>query len=233
MEYSEITVLFYAFVAFIFFVFTFWREATKEGFGSDKILDASILMLVAGVISGKLLFHELSINYFKYQFLNSPIILESALIGGGLSLYFYIKKNNWSGTKIGDIIAPAMAVFQAMLFLGFWLVNKNWSSLLVFGLFSLLFILIRLLLNKKEKERQIKALAGKGIHKIFFTGGLLSIYLTGSSLIAILSLVLNRNIDSRFWWFQVVFYLSVLSTSLIFFSKRYVANNKVKNEFKR
>lgn len=207
-------------LALILFTFLFWRDSVAEGFSSDKIFDAIILIIIFAIIGGKVLFREISVDYFKYEILSSPFIMEGVLVGGGFGLFLSIKKNKWSARKIGDMIAPALAAFQTVLFFGFWLSENNWASFVIFTAFAALYIFIRFLKNKKFFGSSSRFYELRRINKLAISGSLLVVYLTVSSLIAMLFLVINLQPGSRFWWFQVLFYLFVLFSTLIFFNKK-------------
>lgn len=213
-------------MALALFAFVFWRDARSEGFGSDKILDTYFLILLGGLIGGKILFREISINYFRYEFLHSPLVLEGVLIGGAVAVYMSVKRNKWSAWKIGDMIAPALAIFQAVLFLGFWVEQKTLWPLMVFGGFVILYFFIRFL-KKRHFGSSARFFELKRLNKLTFTGGLFYVYLTGSSVIAILFLAFHANLDSAFWRFQIAFYLVILIVSF-FGVRRQLGKRKFK-----
>ena len=211
------TALTFSIIGAVVFGYIYWRDATREGFSSDKILDSFFLMLIGGFLGGKLLFRSLGYDYFRYQFFTSPMILEGVLVGGALLTYLTNKKNNWSHWKIGDMLAPAITLFQAILFFGFWIANKQAFSLYTALAFSVLYIFIRFLKNRRYIGSSARFFLLKRINRSIFTGGLFAIYLTGSSAIAMLFLVIHQNLESGFWWFQIAFYFSIFVASYILF----------------
>lgn len=214
-----ITVVF-TILAFIFFAFVFWRDSTEEGFSSDKVLDAFFIILFGGLLGGKLLFRQLDMDYFRYQFLTAPLILEGVLVGGTLAAYWQIKRNRWEGWKVGDMLAPALAIFQSVLFFGFWLRIQQNASLFVFFAFVILYYVIRSMKKTQRRTRGLTYFQVKRLNKLRFTGGLFAIYLTGSSLIAILFLLGHINTDSGFWWFQVAFYLIIAVSAYVLIKRK-------------
>lgn len=213
------TIVFTA-LAFIVFAFVFWRDSTEEGFSSDKILDSFFMILLGGILGGKLLFRELDIDYFRYEFLTAPMILEGVLVGGALTAYWQIKKNRWEGWKVGDMLAPALAIFQSVLFFGFWLSEQRNSSLLVFAAFVALYAFIRSMKKTQRRTRGLTYFQVKRLNKLRFTGGLFALYLTGSSLIAILFLLAHLNPSSGFWWFQLGFYLIIAISAYVLIRRK-------------
>jgi len=219
---TQILILLVTSFAFLSFIFVYWKDATEEGFGSDKIFDSAFLILLGGILGGKLLFRPLSIDYITHNFLNSPLVLEGVLIGGGISAFIVIKKNNWSAWKIGDMIAPALAIFQFILFSGFYYIARSVQYLVLAAFFLLLFLFLKYLKNKKHFGSSQHFFELKRLNKIMFTGGLLAIYLTASSLVAILFLLINLNSESKFWWFQLLFYISIIVVTLYSLRRRFV-----------
>lgn len=205
-------------VAFLLFAFLFWRDATSEGFSSEKILDSFFIILLGGILGGKILFHTFSYDYFRYQIWSSPLTLEGVLIGGAIAAFFVARHNKWDGWKVGDMIAPAIAIFQAILFLGIWVRVPQLEYLLIFIGFMFLYFLIRFLKKGFSLGTSASYFQLKRLNKLTFTGGLFALYLTGSSLIAMLFLVTHINTESWFWWFQFLFYfiIFVMAWILIF-----------------
>jgi RNA polymerase-binding transcription factor DksA len=209
-----ITIIFTS-IAFLLFAFLFWRDASSEGFSSDKILDAFFIILLGGILGGKLLFHNLGFEYFRYQIWDSALTLEGVLIGGGIAAFFVARHNHWDGWKVGDMIAPALSIFQAILFLGIWVRVPELAYLLIFIGFMLLYFLIRFLKKGFSLGTSASYFQLKRLNKLTFTGGLFALYLTGSSLIAMLFLLTHINTNSWFWWFQIIFYLVIFVVAWI------------------
>lgn len=214
-------ILIFSFLIALFtFAYLFWKAATAEGFGSDHVFDSISLIVISAFIGGKILFRDLSLDFFRYQFLSASIVLEGALIGGGIAAYYIVKKYSWDGWKIGDMIAPALASFQAIVFAGIWWSTKIPSFAILAGSFLFLYILIRFLKVRKKIGESKSFFLMKRLDKTSFTGGLLATYLTVSSAIAILFLIVHQNISSKFWWFQIGFYLVILAVSLLLIRKQ-------------
>ncbi len=137
------------------------------------------------------------------------------LLGGGLSAYYVTRKYNWDGWKIGDMIAPALVLFQTITFLGIWAATRQIQFIAIALALLSLYMGMQFLKSKKYWGNSSLFFQMKRLNKSIITGGLLAIYLTGSSAIAILFLVTYRNFDSNFWKFQIIFYLLILFVSLI------------------
>lgn len=198
------------------FTFVFWRDSTREGFNSDKIFDTSVLAVILGFLGGKLLFRPLDLNYIRYEIITSPLILEGLLAGGFIAIYFQVKRNGWEGNKIGDMVAPALSLFQATMFLGIFLATSNYQNLLLFLSFAALYIFVRFLKLNVNLGRSAKYFERMRLNKIVLTGGLLAAYLFFSSLIAVCFLLYNTNVVYWFWWFQLLFYLVIFLASIFY-----------------
>ncbi len=206
--------------AFLIFIFAYWKDATAEGFSSDRIFDSVFMIAIGSFLGGKLLFRNLSVDYIKYQLLTSPFILEGILIGGALAVFFAIKKNRWDGWKIGDMLAPALSMYQAILFLGFFIRTGQLSMLILLSGFGSLTFFIRYLKTNHKLGSSTRYFELKRLNRLTFTGGLFATYLTGSSLIAILFLLTHQNFSNWFWWFQFSFYFFILISSLFLIKRR-------------
>jgi len=207
-------------VAFVSFAYVFWKDSISEGFSSNKILDAYFIIVSSGIVGGKFLFRSIDYNYFRYELLYSPLILEGVLIGGGIATFFVIKRNRWSGWKIGDMMAPALSLFQCIIFYSFLVVAKSIENALVATSFLVLYFFIRYLKYKKKFGSSSRFLQRIRMQKVIYTGVLITVYLTVSSLIAILFLLANINYNVWFWWFQMLFYLITFGLSIVMFSRQ-------------
>lgn len=225
---NNIIIVFTAF-SLIAFAFSFWRDSKNEGFSSDRILDAYFTILLGAILGGKLLFRTIDLDYFRYEIIRSPLILEGVLVGGGIATWINVKRNKWAGWKIGDMIAPALSLFQAIVFWGFYLADRRTSSLFIFISFLLLYLFIRYLKYSKNFGSSVKFIERKRMNQFMFTGVLLVVYLTVSSLIAILFLGTNINFFSWLWRFQVIFYFLVFVVSLVLFVRQVNRYNKNMN----
>ena len=206
--------------AFLIFIFAYWKDATAEGFSSDRIFDSVFMIAIGSFLGGKLLFRSLSVDYIKYQLLISPFILEGILIGGALAVFFAIKKNRWDGWKIGDMLAPALSMYQSILFLGFFIRTRQLSMLILLFCFGSLTLFIRYLKTDHKLGSSVRYFELKRLNRLTFTGGLFATYLTGSGLIAILFLLTHQNFSNWFWWFQFSFYFFILISSLFLIKQR-------------
>ena len=204
-------------LAFALLGYYFWKDATDEGYSPIKIIDAYFLIVFMALIGGKLFFRPLSYEFFRYELLNTPLTLEGVLVGGTIGFIFMVKNYKWDIWKVGDTIASALAIFKSFLFLSFFIVNRDNWNLAVGILFFVLFAVIRFLKKEHSMGSSKDYFQLRRYKKTFFTGILLTIYLTWTSLVAILFLSLNPNINSGFWRVQLGFYLLVFASALYLF----------------
>lgn len=207
-------------IAALFFAYFYWKDSTEEGYSPNKIFDSCFLMLLGGLIGGKLMFRPLSMDYFKYQFWSAPLILEGVLMGGGIAIAIYVRRNGWDMWKIGDMLAAALSIFSAVIFTGFAIALPLVDYIILSAVFYSLFGIIRYLRVRKQYGSSKLYFELKRYNKILFTGMLFFVYLTVSSMVAILFLAKNFNFSSHFWKLQVLFYLLILVVSFFLFIKK-------------
>jgi len=104
--------------------FLVWREGKREGFSPEKILDLVLVSLVGGVVGGRIFFilsnwrHFSGSPWMLLHFWGGNLVWYGALVSGFGAGYWLVRRNNWSVFKIGDIVAPALALGQAIGYLG-------------------------------------------------------------------------------------------------------------------
>lgn len=212
------------------FAYFYWKDATEEGYSPNKIFDSHALMILGGFIGGKIAFRPLSIDYFRYQFLTSPLILEGVLLGGGIAMALFIRANKWDGWKIGDLLSAALSIFTAIIFTGFAVTIHIIDYAVLAVAFYILFGVLRYLRVRKRYGTSRMYFELKRYDKVFETGILFLLYLTTSSVIAILFLAKNFNFSSNFWKLQIGFYLLILLVSSVAFVRKLRKSKKAQNE---
>ncbi|MCG2686380.1 prolipoprotein diacylglyceryl transferase, partial [Candidatus Parcubacteria bacterium] len=104
--------------------FLVWRGGKREGFAPEKLLDLVLVSLFGGVVGGRILYVLLNFTRFRYslltilRFWEGEPVWYGALLGGFIAGSWFVRRNNWSIYKIGDIVAPALALGQAVGYLG-------------------------------------------------------------------------------------------------------------------
>lgn len=92
------------------------KRAKDAGFPADRIADASILILIAGIIGARLLFvleewRDYTGNFWEiFNIREGGLSLHGGLILGFLAGVWYARKHNLDFWKGADILAPAIAI---------------------------------------------------------------------------------------------------------------------------
>ncbi len=110
------------FVAAAFFVAILWslRRARQEGIDPERMLDLAFYVTLSAIIGARILFIIVEYRYFLEHPLRIFKIWEGGLVFyGGLLLAVvtaiaYLRKHAMPVLKVGDIIAPALALAQAV-----------------------------------------------------------------------------------------------------------------------
>jgi phosphatidylglycerol:prolipoprotein diacylglycerol transferase len=110
------------FVAAAFFVAILWslRQARQEGIDPERMLDLAFYVTLSAIIGARVLFIIVEYRYFMENPLRIFKIWEGGLVFyGGLILAVvtaiaYLRKHAMPVLKVGDIIAPALALAQAV-----------------------------------------------------------------------------------------------------------------------
>lgn len=222
------TLIYFSFILIAFFVmaYFYWKDSAEEGYSSSRIFDSYFIIITGCLLGGKLLFRPINWEYLRYQLWSSPFIIEGIFLGGLIGLFIYIKHNKIAGWKIGDMLAAALTSFQSLITLGIAIITGSIDYYIISALFFITFLILRYLRIKKNMGSSRQYFEQKRYNKLLITGGLITIYLTVLSLVAILFLVKNNNIYSNFWRFQLGFYLVILFSTYIAFRRKLTKESK-------
>jgi len=118
-------------VAVILSILGISRLFAKEGYNKEMVLDMVIIMVISGLIGGRLLYILL---YERELFLANPLMLFSlsgdgwgglvwygGFLGGFLAFITYLWKKKLSFWKMADIFAPFVALGYAVVRIGCFL----------------------------------------------------------------------------------------------------------------
>jgi phosphatidylglycerol---prolipoprotein diacylglyceryl transferase len=91
------------------------RLAARDGLPRERIYDLGLWVLVGGLLGSKLLmyFVEPGVQVFTLDFLRSGGVYYGGFIGGLLTLAFLIRFYKLPFWKVGDALAPGLALGQA------------------------------------------------------------------------------------------------------------------------
>ena len=96
------------------------NQAKRENVDQEKILDLCFYILLSSVVGARLLYVVVEYKYFManpldvVKFWKGGLVFYGGLIGAvGVSIY-YLKANSLPVWKVGDIMAPSIAIGQAI-----------------------------------------------------------------------------------------------------------------------
>lgn len=96
------------------------NRAKEEGMDQQQILDLCFYILVSSIVGARILYIIVEYKYFlakpldAFKFWNGGLVFYGGLIGAvGVSIY-YLRKNQLPIWKVGDIMAPSIAIGQSI-----------------------------------------------------------------------------------------------------------------------
>ncbi len=104
---------------FVAIVLAGW-QAKAEGLDQEKVLDLCFYILVAAILGARLLYVLVEYKYFSanpleiFKFWKGGLVYYGGLILGALVSFFYMRKHNMPVWKVADVIAPSLAIGQAI-----------------------------------------------------------------------------------------------------------------------
>jgi len=100
------------------------REAKKQGYDQQQILDLSFYLLIAAIIGSRVFYIILNLKYYLQHPLEIIKIWEGGLVfyGGFLvafaTCFFYLKRHNLPFLKTCDLLVPGLALGEVLGRLG-------------------------------------------------------------------------------------------------------------------
>lgn len=94
------------------------KKSKEKGFNEDKIFNMIIFTVIGGILGGKVLYIITELNYVMsdpsiiIREFGNGFVIYGAIIGGGMTLYLYCKKNRWNVLEILDMVVPGVALAQ-------------------------------------------------------------------------------------------------------------------------
>ena len=95
------------------------REARKQGYNQQQILDLAFYALIAAIIGSRVFYILLNFNYYLNHPLETVMIWRGGLVFYGgfifafVTCYLYLKKQKLPFLKTCDILAPGLALGEA------------------------------------------------------------------------------------------------------------------------
>jgi phosphatidylglycerol---prolipoprotein diacylglyceryl transferase len=124
---------FFLTLAYLAGTFVFWREGRKRGFNEEKLLDLSIVTLIASLIGGRALYVLLNWSYFQEDprsilyFWQGGFAYFGSLIFGFLAAWFLSRSWKWPFFQIADLGALAVSLSFAIGKIGAFLAGTDYG----------------------------------------------------------------------------------------------------------
>lgn len=96
------------------------NQAGKEGLDQQQILDLCFYILVTAILGARVLYVVVEYKYFSehpleiLKFWKGGLVFYGGLIGAVGFSYYFLKKHQLPIWKVGDIIAPSIAIGQSI-----------------------------------------------------------------------------------------------------------------------
>jgi phosphatidylglycerol:prolipoprotein diacylglycerol transferase len=95
------------------------REATKQGYNQQQILDLAFYGLISAIIGSRVFYIVLNVDYYLKNPLEMVMIWRGGLVFYGgfifafVTCFFYLKKQHLPFLRTCDILAPGLALGEA------------------------------------------------------------------------------------------------------------------------
>jgi len=96
------------------------KDARRQGYDQDVILDISLMIVVAGIVGARLLFVALNLDFFLERPLeiimvhHGGLAILGGLLGGLLGAFVVIRKKKLSFLHVIDVIIPYVALAHSI-----------------------------------------------------------------------------------------------------------------------
>ncbi len=135
---GPITIYSYGFflaLAYMFATYVFWREGKKQGYQEEKLLDFSIISLLAALVGGRVFYVLINLKQFSGDLKSALYVWEGGFAYYGslvfvfLTCIYFIRKWRWSFLQVVDI--GSLSVLVAIIFakIGSFLSGNDYGTL--------------------------------------------------------------------------------------------------------
>ena len=106
--------------AFLSALIIAYRNALKAGINPEHILNIATIAIPAGIIGARLYYVIFQWDQYRYNWLeilavwHGGLAIHGGLLGGILVGYLYVRKQNLSFWRMGDIVAPGVVLAQSI-----------------------------------------------------------------------------------------------------------------------
>ncbi|MBP7785859.1 TraR/DksA C4-type zinc finger protein [Patescibacteria group bacterium] len=142
------TILIFAVVGFICWVFILWGESKKDGFNTQRFLDLSFISLIISGFLTYIIFRIVSWTkiYHPYHVIlridEELLYSMSIFIFSLFPIYYYRKKYNWSIYRILDIYSLGFSILLLIMSIGRYLISGQREYVILFFTLSVLYLLL-------------------------------------------------------------------------------------------
>jgi len=96
------------------------RQGKREGLDPQKILDLCFYLLISAILGGRALYIIVEHRYFLanplevFMFWKGGLVFYGGLLASVIFAWYYISKHQFPLWKLADVLAPALALGQAI-----------------------------------------------------------------------------------------------------------------------
>lgn len=92
-------------------------RSKKKQYNEDNVWDMAILVIICGIIGGKVMYIITDIRYIIEQpsvlkNIGNGFVIYGAILGGILGVYLYSKKKGWNTLSVLDLLIPSLPLAQ-------------------------------------------------------------------------------------------------------------------------
>lgn len=121
-------------LAFIFGTYIVWKEGKRGGYNEEKLLDFSVVILVAALLGARLYYILLNLGVFleapmKILYIwQGGFAFHGALIGAVVGGYIYTKRAKWPFYQLADLTVVAASFAAAVGKIGAFLAGADYGT---------------------------------------------------------------------------------------------------------
>jgi len=125
---------FFLVLAYLAATFILWREGRRQGYQEEKLLDLSVISLIAAIIGARAYFVLLNWDLFRgepvtaFFFWQGGLAYQGALFAVLLVGYFFVRAWKWSFFQVADIAATAACAALILGKIGTFLAGLDYGK---------------------------------------------------------------------------------------------------------
>ncbi|HEX7455906.1 MAG TPA: prolipoprotein diacylglyceryl transferase [Candidatus Nanoarchaeia archaeon] len=125
---------FFLTLAYLVATFILWREGKRQGYNEEKLLDLSVISLVAALVGGRFYFLLLNWSLFAdeptsaFAFWQGGFAYHGSLVAAMLVAVYFVKRWKWSFFQIADIASLSGAAAMVLGKIGAFLAGLDYGK---------------------------------------------------------------------------------------------------------